>query len=262
MPFSEQQYQQAIDKITNGLQQLDSKMQQIPGAANAALSNPILPDSVKKAIVWLAEKMVNILKGVIDKIVELLKGAAAPIFFFTRSYTWQDVKGLATGVVGSLRPEALSVNRHWKGPANDAYTKAIKPQSDGAAKIGAIADRVSTALTVCAGAGLAFYIAIGLIVIKFIAAAVVVIAAFGSVAFSWAGLLLAVEEAGVNTAMIVAAVAALTTLLAAQASQMVVLHGEAIDNSVFPGGKWPQSTSGTFSDATVQDGDADWSMAN
>src|SRR4029079_707122 len=99
MPFHAHQYQQAIDKITSGLQTLNTKMQQIPGAANNALSNPILPDSVKKAIVWMAEKMVNILKAVIDKIVELLKGAAAPIFFFTRSYTWQDVKGKATGVV-------------------------------------------------------------------------------------------------------------------------------------------------------------------
>ncbi|MGC4749923.1 hypothetical protein ACLQ28_30315 [Micromonospora sp. DT201] len=59
---------------------------------------------------------------------------------------------------------------------------------------------------------------------------------------------------------IIAAVGALVAVLGAQASQMVVLHGEAIDVSAFPGGKWPNATPSQFSDATVKDGDADWSL--
>jgi hypothetical protein len=41
---------------------------------------------------------------------------------------------------------------------------------------------------------------------------------------------------------------------------MVVLHGEAIDASTFPAGHWPNATPAQFSDATVTDGDADWSL--
>jgi hypothetical protein len=262
MGFNEEQYRAAVEKIEKGLTDLDGKIQQIPGVANAAVSNFLMPDFVRDAVIWLAEKTVAILSSVVKKIVELLKGAVAPIYMFKYAWEWQDIRGVATGVVGDLRPEALSVGRHWKGPANDAYTKAIKPQSDAATKVGTISERTATSLTVCAAAGLAFYVAIGVIVVKFIAAAVAVIAALGSVVFSWAGLALVVEEAGVNTGLIIAAVAALTALLGAQASQMAVLHGESIDNSVFPSGKWPKSTSDTFSDATVQDGDADWSMQN
>jgi hypothetical protein len=54
--------------------------------------------------------------------------------------------------------------------------------------------------------------------------------------------------------------AALTALLGAQASQMTVLHGEAVDGGVFPHGHWPDATTTNFSDATVTDGDADWSL--
>jgi hypothetical protein len=104
--------------------------------------------------------------------------------------------------------------------------------------------------------------ALGVIVVKFIAAAVAVIAALGSIALSWAGLLLIVEEAGVNTGLIIAAVASLTALLGAQASQIAVMHGESIDNSVFPSGRWPESTAGTFSDWSVLGGGAPWQLAN
>jgi hypothetical protein len=260
MEFSEAQYESAIEKIRTGLAELNTKIAQIPAAASTAVSRPEMPESVRNAVIWLSRKLVDILSAVVNKISELLQGASAPIFMFRYAYGWQDVRGLTAAVVGDLRPEALRVNRYWSGMANDAYNRAVKPQSDAAAKIGAIAERTSTSLNVCAAAGLAFYIAIGVIVVKFIAAAAAAIVALGSVVLSWAGLALIVEEAGVNTGMIIAAVAALTALLGAQASQIAVLHGEAIDTSTFPGGKWPASTSDTFSDATVLDGDAKWSL--
>jgi hypothetical protein len=126
--------------------------------------------------------------------------------------------------------------------------------------VGAIADKTAGSLTTCAAAGLIFYVALGVIVVKFILATITAIAALGSVVFSWAGAALIVEEAGVNTGMIIAAVAGLSAVLGAQASQMAVLHGEASDGSAFPGGRWPNATTSQFSDATVTDGDADWSL--
>lgn len=114
---------------------------------------------------------------------------------------------------------------------------------------------------ICAAAGLAFYLALGIIVVKFIVAMVGVIVALGSVAFSWAGVALAVEEAGVNTGLIIAAVTTLTAVLGAQAQQMVTLHGEAVDASTFPGGRWPDPTTGSYHDGSVQDGTANWSYA-
>jgi uncharacterized protein YukE len=258
--FNEEQYRAAIAKIRNGLVELNAKVQQFPIAAAAAANNPSIPESVRQAIVAVARRASELFSAMINKIVELLAGAAAPIMFFRYAYQWQDVRGTAGGVVGTLRPDALAVSRYWRGEASDAYGRAIKPQSDAATKLVSIAERTATALNVCAAAGMAFYVAIGVIVVKLIIAAAAIIAAFGSVAFSWAGLLLIVEEAGVNTAAIIAAVASLTALLGAQASQMSVLHGEAVDTSTFPGGSWPRSASDTFSDATVLDGDAKWSV--
>jgi hypothetical protein len=41
---------------------------------------------------------------------------------------------------------------------------------------------------------------------------------------------------------------------------MIDMLGEARDASAFPNGQWPRSRTEWFSDATVTDGDADWSV--
>ena len=56
------------------------------------------------------EQIVNLAKWIWDKFVELLKGAAAPVFMFQHALEWQDVKGMATGVQGVLRADQLSVD--------------------------------------------------------------------------------------------------------------------------------------------------------
>jgi hypothetical protein len=117
--------------------------------------------------------------------------------------------------------------------------KAVKDQPTAATKVGTSADKVANALTFSAVAGLAFYVAIGVILVKFIISAVATIAAVGSIVFSWAGALLIVEEFTVNSSLIIAAVTTLVAALGTQAQQMTTVEGEARDNSAYPGGHWP-----------------------
>ncbi len=260
MSFSTAQFEATIDKLNSGMQDLSGKIGQVAPAANAAVNHWYIPDFVKDAIIWCAERIIELAQWIWNKIVELLKGVAAPVFMFTNSLQWQDVKGLASGVQGTLRADQLSADDHWKGSASDAYVAQIKPQADAAGKIATIADKTALALVISAAASLAFYVALGVIVIKFIAAMVVAIAAFGSAVFSWAGAALVVEEAAVNTALITAAVTTLLAALGVQAQQLTTLKGELVDASMFPGGHWPDATTGNYSDGTVTDGDADWSF--
>ncbi|SDY98506.1 hypothetical protein SAMN05444365_104437 [Micromonospora pattaloongensis] len=260
MAFSVAQYEATIDKLTAGMADLSAKLQEVGPTVQKATSHWYVTQSVADDLVWVGNKILELGSWVLDKLAELLKGAAAPVTFFFTARDWEDVRGLATGVSGQLKPELLGVGRVWHGSAADAYVKQIKPQSDAAARVGTLADKTAVALYTCAATGLAFYVALAVILIKFIVATITALAALGSVVFSWAGAALIVEEAAVNTGMIVAAVSGLVAVLGAQASQMVVLHGEAVDGSTFPGGQWPNATPDHFSDATVTDGDADWSL--
>jgi hypothetical protein len=261
MDFNEAQFNETIAKLNQGMADLGNKINEVPSAANAAMNHWYVPGFVKDAIKWCAEEITRLAKWIWDKITEVMKGVAAPVYFFKYAFDWQDVRGVANGVTGQLKPEAMPAANSWTGQAATAYKAIIKPQGDAANKLGTISDKTAGALQICAGVGLAFYVAIAVILVKFIAAMATAIAAFGSAVFSWAGAALVVEEAGVNSGLIWAAVGALTAALGTQAQQMISLHGEAIDNSTFPGGKWPDPTTSSFSDATVTDGDADWSLA-
>lgn len=261
MAFSETQFQAVVDKMNSGLSDLSHKIGKIRPTGESAVDHWYIPDSVADAVLWLADKAISLAKTIWGKIVELLKGVAAPVYFFAYAFDWEDIRGLASGVSGELTPAVLPAGKRWKGAAADAYFKIIPLQGNAVARIGTIADKTAVALGICAAAGLAFYVALGIILVKFIVAIGGVIAALGSVVFSWAGVALAVEEAEVDTGLIIAAVATLTAVLGSQAQQMVALPGEAVDNSAFPGGHWPDPTTGSYNDSSVRDGTASWSYA-
>jgi hypothetical protein len=164
---------------------------------------------------------------------------------------------------GSITTQHLVVDdTDWSGKARDAYLSAAGAQSAAAARIASIAGGTSVNLATCAGAGLIFYIVLSGVLVKLIAATVAAIAAFGSAVFSWAGAAIILEEAGVNTAIIVTALTTLAGFLGTQAAAMITMHGDAVDPTSFPEGVWPKANSGQYSDATVKDGDADWSLKN
>jgi hypothetical protein len=149
-----------------------------------------------------------------------------------------------------LSPTVLPSGQHWSGTAQQAYAKIIPPQAAAATRIGAISDSTAIALGICAVAGLAFYVALGVILAQFIIAMIGVIAALGSVAFSWAGVALAVGDTTVSAGLIITAVTTLIAVLTAQTQQMVSLHGQTVDNSVFPGGKWPNPNTSSYNFAS------------
>lgn len=246
MAFSEAQFQETINKINGGMNDLSSKIAAVPPAANAAMNHWYIPGFIKDAIKWLAEKITELASWIWNKIKEVMEGIAAPVFFFKYAFDWQDIRGIANGVTGQLKPEAMTASTVWTGSASTAYSKIIKPQGDAANKIATISDKTATALQICAGIGLTFYVAIAVILVKFIAAMIAAIVALGTAVFSWAGAAIIVEEAGVNSGLIWAAIGALTAALGTQAQQLIGLHGEAIDNSTFPGGHWPDPTTGSY----------------
>ena len=260
MTFSEVQFQETINKINGNLAVLSGKIAAIPPTVRAAMDHWYIPGFVKDAIERLAQMVTELATWTGDKIREVLKGVAAPVYFFRYAFEWQDIRGIANDVTGELKPEVLRASTVWTGPAAAAYGRVIGPQGAAANKIATISDRIATTMQICAGVGLTFYVAVAVILVKFIAAMVTAITALGSAVFSWAGAALIVEEAGVNSSLIWAAIGALTAALATQAQQLIGLHGEAIDNSVFPGGHWPDPTTASYRDGTVRDGDADWSL--
>lgn len=259
--FSQVQYEAVIDEIENGMKSFEAHLARVVPAANSATNHWYVTPQVAAAMKWIAEKTVEVGKAILDWFIDLLKGATAPIFMFIDSWQWVDIKGKANGVSTDLSSQNLVVDdTDWSGNARDAYLAAATAQSTAAGRVGSIAGSTSLNLLACAGAGLLFYIVLAGVLAKLISATVAAIAAFGSGVFSWAGAAIVLEEAGVNTAVIVTALSTLAAFLAAQTTAMITLHADAVDPTAFPRGVWPKSNTTLYSDATVKDGDADWSL--
>jgi uncharacterized protein YukE len=242
MTVSAAQYQAAASKLSSGVNEVSAKLNGFVSTTNSMLSQWYIPGFVKDAVKWLAEKLVSLAEAVWGKIVELMKGIAAPGYMIDYAWNWESVKETATGVASELSPQIVDISQDWKGQAATAYASAIAPQSAAAAQIGTIADKTAVSLGICAAAGVAFYVALGIIIFQLIASLVAATIAVGSIIFSWAGLGIVVADAGITTGLIIAAVTTLSACLAAQASQMVALHGSAADQTSFPGGQWPKAT--------------------
>jgi len=263
MGFTIAQYQAALDKVDTGIKKLSVKTGEVMPAAESAASKWYIPKAVGKMILTAAAKLVDGAQWLLGKVGEIIKGALAPVYMFKDAWTWHDIAGQASQISTDVKDEVVEprISAHWKGDAVEGYVKAIKPQSGAAAQVKNVASQMAESLTIAAGASLAFYVAVGIIIYKFIAELVAAIVAFGTGAFSPAGLALATEAVTTTPGLMGTAWGALTVALGITVEEMVRSHGNLTSNEGFPGGKWPVAVVGLFGDATVRDGDADWSIA-
>jgi hypothetical protein len=258
--FSPSQYSAVTDRLNAGLDTIPGKLQDMRDVAHQVMDHWYIPRVVQDSLIGLVVKFGDLVKSIVDKIGDALKGIAAPVTFFFDALQWTDARGLVNGVAGELGVDRLSAPLHWKGNAADAYSRVAKQHSAAATQVGVVADKTKTALYVCAGAGLAFYVTLGIIAFQFIDVLIAAIAAIASGVFSWAGLAAGAADAGVTAGMVWAAVTALTSLLGLQAQQMIEGHGAVVDPGAFPDGQWPKVGAESYGDASVKDGDVDWSI--
>src|SRR5690349_3606220 len=79
MGFSQAQYESAVNKVVDGGNKLNLKIGEVAPAANSAMDHWYIPGFIKDAIRWLAEKITQLAQWILEKIIDLLKGAIAPI---------------------------------------------------------------------------------------------------------------------------------------------------------------------------------------
>lgn len=258
--FDHAAYERAVESVHARVGEVPAQITALRTAAGAAADEPGLPDPIAAALLDLGEQIATGAEELLDQIGQLLQGAAAPVLLFGHAGQWIQIKGQASDVQGRLRVDQLPVREHWKGVAADRYIAAIATQSLAAGRVAGAAGAVLVPLGGCALAGLAFYVTVGVILVEVIEGLAAAVVAFGSEAFSWAGVLLGLETVEVAASTLIAAVASLIALLGAQAQALNILRSELVDHSQFPDGHWPSAVADTYTDATVTDGDAEWSV--
>jgi hypothetical protein len=261
MAFNAAQYEATINKITSGLGVAETRLGQLEPAAIAAInSHPNIPAAIANFVMGAIRKLIAVGRKLLSTIKECLKGAIAPVFMAQDAFGWVDVRGMASTVQGRLKPASLTAELHWKGNAADAYGRQKMPQGDAAGKIAALCESLAFALGAIAAAGLAFYALVAIVVVKWLISLAGVIAAMGTLVLAPGGIAYAIGETTVDMGLVIGAITTLVGALGLEVQQMLTLKAQLGDNTFFPGGRWPDPVASSFSDATVTDGDADWSF--
>ncbi|MBH0776786.1 hypothetical protein [Nocardia bovistercoris] len=262
MELSVAQMQQIAEDLVDKVGELSGMPDKIQVAFNDAAKMPYVRYVLRidDEIMELGKKFANAVRELWNKFVESLKGIAAPAFFISTSYDWLDVAGQANKMAGGLEDTAVKVDGYWQGAAAKAYADAITPQKTAVARIGTVANACRTAMLTIGGAGVAFYASLLGVVLSLVIEATMEVAAAGSgIGAIPAGVAGLVTTAKFAT-MVVTAITGMVAILNSEITQAQALQVELDNPQGFPSGHWPTSNSGGYSDATVTDADADWSV--
>lgn len=214
---------------------------------------------ISEKIVEWGQKFADAVKRAGEKLVEILKGIAAPGFFIATSFDWADVSTTASTLGADLQSEKVTLNETWAGTGATAYRTVTPSHSAAAARIGTMANTTRLAMLQCGIAGVAFYASALAAASVFITEVIAEVAAAGTGVGAIPAAIAGVLSTTKVITLITVALTALSALILAQVNNIQNVDVEARSGLAFPDGAWPKAATGRYDDATVLDGDADWS---
>jgi uncharacterized protein YukE len=194
-------------------------------------------------------------------LVDLIMNPGVPWTLWNHGNDWSGapVAGKLSNLVGKATLDETRVDDAWQGPAADAYKNTLPRQKEAVGKLVTYAQQVDDALTKMAVAIGALWLAI----LSAVISAVVEYIGESAAAATGVGAPPAAAGAAASTAKLLAVVSAALDLffvfiVANTLPVLKQLRQNLNDNSSFPDGNWPRSTTG-FSDGSLSDGDTtDW----
>jgi len=165
------------------------------------------------------------------------------------------VENVVSGVAGTLQPDQLQAPNDWTGMAANAYKATIPVQTSALGTLKTAANQMSTQLTSMANALNSFYTALKVALASFVVALIAAIAACCTVVGTPAGIAALIIFGGACVTAIGAEITALVNLANAANTTNTNIAQTLNDNTNFPNGNWPVSTS------DMSDDHAGWQVA-
>jgi len=254
--------EKAIQDFIDALQKLRDKLPEIAkvytDAANSFLARYIL--RIGSAIVSAGKWLLEAVQKLLDKLLEYLRGCWAPVFFLKAASGWEDVQTKANNLNAGITSSTLSLGS-WRGEAADAYRGATTKQGPAALRVASMSGTMKSAMDTLGAGGIAFYIGLTSTAISFIVELAAELGAAATVVAAIPAAAAAVLSSTKGILAVLALVGGVTALILTQKSNIQSLNVEGDSANGCDGGKWPKATvAGDYSDATVRDGDAKWSV--
>lgn len=259
---SESEWSALGAKLGGGIKQAGEVLQDIFDMVNNVLGHWWCPGWVADWVRPILAKLNQLSMWIINKIIELLEGFAFPLIAFFAANDWNDgVKNPVNKVAGAISDSKLTVDDNWQGKAATAYAGAVKAQTDAMTETSAIVGDLQIRLWAIGAGAAALYVAIGVILVQWIAVLVACAAADATGIGAILGIPVSVGDTAVSGGAIATAIGLFVALVGVELQSYTTLNGRITNSPKFPDGHWPKATTGAMSDSTWKDGDeSDWKM--
>ncbi|HEX3647950.1 MAG TPA: hypothetical protein VHV49_05945 [Pseudonocardiaceae bacterium] len=233
-----QQAQQKLQEIQQKVNELFDKINGLLSWVPSFLSGVV--NAIKDAVDAFNQK----LRQFWNQVEQFFAEPGSPSALKQAAQAWENtVSKTISNVTGTLSTDQLQAENDWQGQAANAYKSTIPSQTAALNSVQGIADQLNSSLNNLAGAVIAFWVAIGAALLTFIVGLVAAIAACCTVVGTPAGIAAAAGVIGVVLALVTTAILTLTSYLNSISTEQSSLAQKLNDNSTFPNGKWPVSTS-------------------
>ncbi|MEU4242397.1 hypothetical protein [Actinoplanes sp. NPDC026619] len=259
LPLSEAEFNDTLQRVESGLQQVADLANQIVDACNrfGRWLGPLWDD-----VVELLSKFVALVEKFISEVGKFFTRPGVPWTLWSHGTTWTEQVGKrATDLISQATTGQTEIDERWQGAAATAYLGTLPDQAKALAAIKAATDDIDDALTKVAGGIIAFWLGVLAAVVPF----VVELFGWGAAASTGVGAPPAAAGAAASTVKVLgilaAVVTAATAYLTSVSSQYKDLLQRVNNNDGFPRGYWPRSTTGIIADGSLNgDNNTNWHL--
>jgi hypothetical protein len=230
-----------LDGVRAALDEAARGVDALCGAVETALGTvPVATTScVRAELVDLRQAI----RSVAEHLRGLLRAAGDPTRLRATGAEWVgSVAGPVSAVVVVASDTVQQADDHWSGAAADAYRATFLPQRNALTAVVAACSDVDVTLTDLAAAVTAFWIAIGTACLGLVLAMAGALGTAASAVGAPAAAGIALAGVGALVAAGDKALSSLTTITATAAARSAALHRRLADDTAFPLGAWPRST--------------------
>lgn len=251
--------QEAAEAIGEAIADIGHSLQELVDAGDKALAE--LPQEL---VGWLRDTLAAAERGFDDLVAEISKilaytGSSATLRATGQAWSAK-IAGPVSALAGTVTLDHLQADDRWSGVAADAYRNTLIPQSTALQAVARFANDVDTLLQDFAGSLDAFWTSLN-------AALAALVVALGTEIFgamlppvTLVAAAFFVTTIGIAVSFVKSAAESLTTLGNTASSRADAVSQRLDDNSFFPSGRWPASTT-DMSDGSQTDGDpSDWTV--
>jgi hypothetical protein len=247
-----------ISDIEDGIATAEATVRTVAGGISAVLDQ--LPGwSVDGIRVALAD-----MQRAFDEKIAELRGWIAyrgdPAALRRYGAVWaNDIGGAASRAGGFANLNLIEADDHWSGMAADAYRNTLPAQKDATVAIKAAGDEIAAAFEELANAISSFWTAISIAMIAFTVAIISAVVSAVTAVGAPIGIGIVVTALGIFATAGAAALSALNDITNEAAARSAGIESRFFNDSAFPYGAWPPSTTSSSADGSITDGDdTDW----